>query len=97
MRMVQAGDGARLALEALAAIRVSRRMGRDDLHGDRAIRAGVGRSIHLPHATGADFLDDAIVPEGLADHVRMAGILRRGLQRVNVPVSLTVQAGVGAL
>ena len=33
----------------------------------------------------------------LANHARMADILRRGLQSVNVPVSLTVEAGVGAL
>ena len=50
--------------------------------------------IHLSQAARADFLDDAIVAEGLADHVRMAGILRRGLQSINVPVTLTVQARV---
>ena len=36
-------------------------------------------------APRADFLDGAIVAEGLADHVRMPGILRRSLQSVNVP------------
>ena len=33
----------------------------------------------------------------LANHVRMADISRRGLQSVNVLVSLTVEAGVWAL
>ena len=72
-----------------ALVSISRRMGREDLHGDRAAQARIGGLIYFSHATCADFLDDAIVAEGLADHGRLAGILRRGLQRVNVPVTRT--------
>ena len=61
-----------------------------DLDGDGAVQARIGGLIDLSHATGADLLDDAIVAEGLADHVRLAGILRRGFQRGNVPVSSLV-------
>ena len=43
--------------------------GRDDLDGDVAVELGIGRPVHLAHVAGADFLSDAIVREGFANHV----------------------------
>ena len=48
--VVEGGDGAGLALEARAAVRVGAQLGGQDLDGDRAIEARVPRLVHLAHA-----------------------------------------------
>ncbi len=53
MRIVQAGDGACLALETLAGFSVRRQVGRQDLDGNSAIKPGIFGAIHLAHAACA--------------------------------------------
>src|SRR5229473_1446019 len=48
VRMIQRGNGARLALEALAEFVLK------DLDGDDAVQARVESTIHLAHAAGAN-------------------------------------------
>ena len=54
VRMVERGDGARLALEAGARIGIASDLGRQDLDRDRAIEARVAGSVDLAHAARAD-------------------------------------------
>ncbi len=57
VRMVQAGDRVRLALEALAEGRQT------FLDGNDAIEAGIERLVNLPHATDANGRDDFVGTE----------------------------------
>ena len=50
VRVVQAGDGLRLALEPLLEIRVRGDMLGEDLDGDRAVQASVAGLIDFTHA-----------------------------------------------
>ena len=63
MRVVQAGDGAGFALEALAKFRVGGQVGRQNLDGDGAVEARVFRAIDLAHAAGADERQDLVGAE----------------------------------
>ena len=54
VRVTQAGDGLRLALEARAAVRVGAELGREDLDGDGAVEAGVAGLVDLAHAACPD-------------------------------------------
>ena len=63
VRVVQAGDGLRFALEAGAAVRVGADLGREDLDGDGAVEAGVAGLVDLAHAAGADGGEDLVRAE----------------------------------
>ena len=52
MRMIELGNRASLAIEALTELRIRRKHSRQDLDGDGAIEPRVARLIHLSHATG---------------------------------------------
>src|SRR6185369_3365861 len=60
VRMVEARDRARLALEALAAVRLPGGIGRQHLDRDDARDAGVESAIHLAHAATAKERDDLV-------------------------------------
>ena len=63
--------------EAATPLLVGQEVGRQDLHGDRAIQAGVDAAVHLTHATGADLRLEAIVRErtsGKVGHGRGASV-----------------------
>ena len=63
VRVLQAGDRLRLALEALFQVGDSRRVRREDLDGDGPIEAGVASFVDLAHAAGAGELEDFVGPE----------------------------------
>ena len=63
MRMVQAGDRLRLALEPPLQIGVRGDMLGEDLDGDRAIEARVMRFVDLAHPAGANGGDDLVGAE----------------------------------
>jgi hypothetical protein len=52
VRMIQGGDGARLALEALAGRGIAADMRGEDLDRNHSIESRVARAIDLPHAAG---------------------------------------------
>ena len=65
--VLQPGDGARFALEALAEAGVPRSVARRDLDGDPAVEPGVARPVHLSHAAGAQRRFDDIRTERAAN------------------------------
>ncbi len=54
VRMIEAGDDARFAPEALLTIRVIRELPGKRLDGDGAVQACIDGTIHLAHAAGGD-------------------------------------------
>src|SRR5206468_12840677 len=60
VRVVQASDRARLALEAHAALAALLRLRRQDFDGHGAIDARVDAAIHLAHAAAANEGDDLV-------------------------------------
>ncbi len=48
--MVQRGNGAGFALEALLGLEIGRKMRRKNLDGDSAFEARVAREVHFAHA-----------------------------------------------
>ena len=64
MRMVQAGDRLRLALEPPLQIGVRGDMLGEDLDGDGAVQAGVAGFVYFAHAAFADLGGDGIRAEG---------------------------------
>ena len=67
IRMIQRGSGLRLALEAIEGGGIFGNSGREETSRDEAVQACVFRFVHDSHTAAADFLDDAIVRDGLAD------------------------------
>ncbi len=63
VRMRDLRDRLRLALEALAQLRVRREVRRQDLDRDRALEARVPRLVDLAHPTGADRRQDLVGTE----------------------------------
>ena len=61
--MVQAGDGARFTLEALAAHGIAGEMRRQNLDGHGAVKAGVPGAINLAHPARAQRREDFVRPE----------------------------------
>ena len=60
--MVQAGDGARLALEPLAQIRLVSEMSRKDLDRDDSIEPRIAGAIHFAHSSRTDGGEDFVGP-----------------------------------
>ena len=63
VRMLEPGNQARLALEALAGSRIAHGLGAEHLERHGAAQAGVGGAIHLPHAAFAQGRDDFVGAE----------------------------------
>ena len=63
VRMIQAGDGLRFLLEALAQCRIIGKVRGKDLDGDDAAQARVPRTVHLAHPARAERRDDLIRPQ----------------------------------
>ena len=61
--MIQRGDGAGFALEALLEFRIKGKMSGENLDGDDAVEAGVGGTIDLTHAASSQRRSDLIRPE----------------------------------
>jgi len=66
--MVEGGDGAGLALEARAQVRVRGQVFREDLDGYGAVQARVARLVHLAHAACAEAVQDLVGTESRSDH-----------------------------
>ena len=64
VRVLEGGRDARLALEALAELRVGRELGHDDLQRHAAAEATVGRKVDDAHAAAPDFALDVVGAEG---------------------------------
>ena len=67
VRMIERGDGARLAFEAGAALRVGGEGRRQDLHGDIPSEPRVLRAVDLAHPASADGRIDPIRAELTAE------------------------------
>ena len=63
VRMIEARDRARLALQSRAELRVRGELGGEDFHRDVAPEARVDGAIDLAHATRADRADDLVRTE----------------------------------
>ena len=70
VRMAERGQHLRLAVEARHAVLVVREVLGQQLQRDVAVQARVGRAEHLSHAASPELAGDAIVREGLTNHVR---------------------------
>ena len=66
--MVQLRSRASLTFEALQGLGIPDQVFRDELKRDAAPQPRVLGLIHHPHATAAEFSQDAIVRDCLADH-----------------------------
>ncbi len=66
--MIQRRGGAGFALEALERLRVGGDFGRKEFESDEASQLDVFGLVDDAHATAAEFVDDAVVGDGLANH-----------------------------
>ena len=76
VRMVEGGDRAGFALEALAPLLVAGQLFRQDFDGNQAIEPGVARLIDLAHAAGADQPDDFVGAEARTGASDMCTVVR---------------------
>ncbi len=82
--MVESGDGARLALEASAALEVRGQALRQELERDLAAQLGVVGTVDFTHAAGPDALLDFVVGQFFL-HRRTLRAERRRDKSVSVP------------
>ena len=69
VRVVQSGGGARFALKPLQRARVGREIVGEHLQGHEPSEPGVLRPVNDTHAAGAKSVNDAVMRDGLADHL----------------------------
>ena len=67
-RVIEGGEGLRLAPEALQPLRARGHLGRQHLERHVAPELRVGGAVDLAHPAGADRGGDPVVRERLADH-----------------------------
>ena len=79
--MVQGRSRLCFTLEAAKRLRVFGHVVRQELERDKAAQPGVLSLIDDPHATAAEPFHNVVVRDGLADHLRMRGLLRRFILR----------------
>src|SRR5271163_5054149 len=70
IRMVQGGRCLSLTLKAAQGLRVFGDVVGKELEGNETMQASVLSLVHDAHAAPTQFLDDAVVRDGLADHWR---------------------------
>ena len=68
--MIQGRGGASFAAETFQGLRVSRNIVRQEFESDEAAKFGVLGLVDHTHAAATEFLDDAVVRDGLADHAQ---------------------------
>ena len=68
--MVESGGGVRLALETGQSLGVLGDVIGKKLQGDKAVQGYVLGLVDHTHPAAAQLLDDAVVRDGLADHLR---------------------------
>ena len=90
VRVLQTGDGFRLAIELLAHLGADASDGNHDLDRDRSIEAVIVCAIHLTHAARAEQFHDFVRPETGAGLERHSGgsipATRRAASRNNSPI-----------
>ena len=79
--MVQRGRSSRFTAEAFQGLRIFRDVPRQELQRDKAAEFEVFSLVDHTHPAATEFLDDAVVRDGLADH--LARILRARKDQVN--------------
>ncbi len=70
VRMVQGGSSLGFALKAGESLRVFGYVVGQELEGDKATELHILSLVDHAHPATAEFLDDAVVRDGLADHGR---------------------------
>lgn len=75
--MIEAGERARLAIEAFQPLGIGGGVFRKKLQGNLAPQPGVTRAVHLSHAAGPDGGDDLVAPR----RVPIESAMRRWLRR----------------
>jgi len=68
--MIQGRCGTSFPAEALERLRAPSNLFRQELQGDEATKLGVLGLVHHAHPTAAELFDDAVVRDGLADHLQ---------------------------
>ena len=76
--MVQSGSGACFTAEAFERLRILSYVLRQKLQCDKSAKLSVLGLVHHTHPAAAEFLDDAIVRDGLADHWRESYVCGTG-------------------
>ena len=76
VRVIERRGGARLALEALEQLAVLGHLRRKKLQRDAAAELGVLGFVHHAHATRAQFVENLVMQEGLADEGILVHISR---------------------
>ena len=71
--MVEPGSGLSLREEPVLGTLVASEFGGEELERDRALEPGVLGPVDDAHAAAAEFLDDPVMADGLADHSRRSG------------------------
>ncbi len=66
--VVQRGSGAGFAAKAFESLRILRNVFGEEFERDKATEGGVFGLVNNAHPAAAQFFDDAIVRDGLADH-----------------------------
>ena len=67
--MIQRGRGLRFALKAGQRLRIAGNVFGQELQGDEAVQPRVLGLVNHAHPAAAQLLDDAVVRDGLADHL----------------------------
>jgi hypothetical protein len=73
IRMVQGRSCTGFAAETLQCLRILRHIFGEKLQRDEAPKLGVLSLVDHAHAAAAEFLDNAVVRDGLADHQKILG------------------------
>src|SRR5437868_1200486 len=73
--MIQGRGGTGFAAEAFERIRIVSDIGRNELDRNKASELCVFRFVDHTHATAAEFFDDAVMRDGLADHGQRGAIM----------------------
>ncbi len=76
VRMIQRRGGLGFTLEAGQGLRIIGNVVREELQGDKAVQLYVLGFVDHAHAAAAEFLDDVVVRDGLADQVGVFRALR---------------------
>src|ERR1700686_4448509 len=75
--MIERGRGAGLALKSFAGSRIVLHLRRQEFQRDMAVQIEVFGFVDHTHPAAAQLLDDAIVRDGLADHLACVAVRRR--------------------
>src|SRR5260370_9708099 len=74
VRMIQRRGCLGLAPKAREGLLIARKIGREKLQGDETMKPDVFSFVDHTHPAAAEFLDDAVVRDGLADHSKLRGL-----------------------